>query len=819
MRCAEQALQHAPRDPDALYLAGLAQYRGGDLAAAETRLRQAIQADARTPAFHSALGNVLQDRGALGEAISAYQRAVRLKPDFAEAHNDLGTAYFAQGNAARAIQSYLRAAALRPGHAVAHANLGSAYRKLGLPRDARRAMQRELLLRFKSIFRRTSKGPLGLAREELEQGNSRLAMHLARGALASRPGNRAALEVLALAQEAQGLRDEALATFGRAHALEPSDAGVREEIARLLAQAGRKQEAVGHLEEALRLRPRSWRAMAALTELYLALGDAQRSEQLARRALGLWPRDAALHFRLGEALFRQHRVPEAEHALREAIAFDPRSVPARVRLGDLLRLGGRLEEAEACLKEAAALDDASPAVLFALGMVLKERGHSAAAIRRFEEALRIEPGRAQALQQIGEILRYDNQLEQAERRFREGLQERPDRVALLVDLAMVLGDQMRYAEAFAAIDQALAREPGSALALASRGVMLDVTGSEAEAMRTFREALARAPGDVDIGYNLAICRLRHADFAEGWNGFELRRRKDSFIGKYRSFPFPEWAGEPLAGKTILVYPEQGLGDEIMYGSCIRDLAATAHHVAIECDKKLGAIFTRSFPGCTVSARARTMANDWVRHLDPQPDYQVPIGSLPSRFRNHVQAFPAHAGYLRADAAKVAAWRERLATLGPGLKIGLSWQGGVGHTGRLRRSLTLEQLLPLLRLPGMHFVSLQYTDVAAEIAGLAKRHGIQVHHWPEAIDDYDETAALVCALDQVLTVCTAIVHLTGALGRPATVMVPFGSDWRYGASGARMPWYPSVRLIRQRAIGDWANVLEAVMQRLRQSAVG
>jgi ADP-heptose:LPS heptosyltransferase len=134
---------------------------------------------------------------------------------------------------------------------------------------------------------------------------------------------------------------------------------------------------------------------------------------------------------------------------------------------------------------------------------------------------------------------------------------------------------------------------------------------------------------------------------------------------------------------------------------------------------------------------------------------------------------------------------------------------VGHTGKARRSLTLEQLRPLLRTPGAHFVSLQYTDVQAEVADLRTRHGITVHHWQEAIDDYDETAALVCALDQVVTVCTAIVHLTGALGRPAIVMVPFGSDWRYGAEGTRMLWYPSVRLVRQSVIGEWSTVLDTV----------
>ena len=186
--------------------------------------------------------------------------------------------------------------------------------------------------------------------------------------------------------------------------------------------------------------------------------------------------------------------------------------------------------------------------------------------------------------------------------------------------------------------------------------------------------------------------------------------------------------------------------------------------------------------------------------------QIAAGSLACRFRRSAAEFPQHQGFLKADPASVAAWRTRLAALGPGRKIGLSWQGGVGFTGRKRRSLTLEQLLPILRLPGIQFVNLQYTEVREEMRALESRHGVKVHHWQEAIDDYDQTAALVAALDSVLTVCTAIVHLTGALGRPALVMVPFGPDWRYGASGERMIWYPSVRLLRQRRIGDWSEVL-------------
>jgi tetratricopeptide (TPR) repeat protein len=412
------------------------------------------------------------------------------------------------------------------------------------------------------------------------------------------------------------------------------------------------------------------------------------------------------------------------------------------------------------------------------------------------------------LQQIGEILRYEDRIDEAERRFREGLKTRPGDVRLLVDLAMVLGDQMRYPEAFACVEQALARDRASAMALTTKAVLLDATGRQSEAEELFRARLRSVPEDVDTGYSLGLCNLRHGKFAEGWAGFELRRRKETFIGRYRKFPFPEWQGEPLAGRTILVYPEQGLGDEMMFGSCIPELVARAGHVAIECDPKLGEIFARSFPQCTVMPRARTMANDWVNRLQPRPDYQVPIGSLPLHFRPGVEAFPSHRGYLGADEGKVAAWKSRLQALGPGPKIGLSWQGGVGHTGKARRSLTLEQLAPLLRRDA-HFVSLQYTDVQAEVSDLRQRHGITVHHWQEAIDDYDETAALVYALDKVVTVCTAIVHLTGALGRPAIVMVPFASDWRYGAEGTGMFWYPSHRLVRQSAIGEWSPVLDTV----------
>src|SRR6266851_5200606 len=627
--------------------------------------------------------------------------------------------------------------------------------------------------------------------------------------------NPALMAALAAALREEGSAEEAIACAKRALELRPADARLHELLGSLLLDTGSAQAALPQLEEWARLQPRSPRALLALAEAHMALGNGGESSELAQRARALQPRDATLWLRLGELASKQGLAAQAELALRQAIELDRSSPGAWIRLGNLLRLGGRLDEAKACTEQAVALDDQSAAALIALARVLREQGNISAAVALLEQALRLEPQGAQMLQLIGQSLRYDNKIKEAERRFREGLKVNPESIPLLVDLAQVLGDQMRYAEAFACIEKALAREPHEPLALAAKGILQDLTGEEAQGESLLRGALQAAPENVDIGHSLAILRLRHWHFEEGWQGFELRRRREHFVGRYRKFPFAEWQGEPLTGKTILVYPEQGLGDEIMYGSCIPELVARARHVAIECDHKLGALFARSFPLCTVTARLRTMANDWVNHLEPRPDYQVPMGSLPLHFRRRVEDFPRHSGYLAPDERKTAAWKRRLDALGRGPKVGLSWQGGVGHTGRARRSLTLEQLLPLLRVAGVHFVSLQYTEVDDEIRDLAARHGITVHHWQGAIDIYDETAALVCALDRVVTVCTALVHLAGALGRPAIVMVPFGSDWRYGAQGERMLWYPSVRLVRQRAIGNWSPVIESVCGLLQE----
>jgi hypothetical protein len=181
----------------------------------------------------------------------------------------------------------------------------------------------------------------------------------------------------------------------------------------------------------------------------------------------------------------------------------------------------------------------------------------------------------------------------------------------------------------------------------------------------------------------------------------------------------------------------------------------------------------------------------------------------------VHDFPQRSHYLVADSQRIDYWRDRLDALGPGLKVGISWRGGIARTGQSERSIALDQLLPSLSGPNVHFISLQYTDCQEELATLHRQCGIDMHHWQDALDDYDETAALVKALDLVVSVCTAVIHLSGALGQRVWIMAPLVPEWRYGLQGETMPWYPSARVFRQTQRGYWAPVIEKVASELER----
>lgn len=402
-------------------------------------------------------------------------------------------------------------------------------------------------------------------------------------------------------------------------------------------------------------------------------------------------------------------------------------------------------------------------------------------------------------------------LDMAAECFRAHLAAHPDDADAHINFGVALQQLGRYSEALARFETATRLVPTDPTAWYNVGVIHHLLGDLARAESCYLSAIEADPAYPEAHREYSMLRLGHGDFsAVVWSSFRHRRRCAGFELTVSRCPAPLWTGEPLEERTVLAYGEQGLGDEILFASCYPDLIARSQHCVIETEPRLEGLFRRSFPGATVFGRHRE-AELAVRYSSVA--YKVPCGDLPRYFRSSAGTF-AGGPYLTAHSGAVERWRRTLADLGPGLNIGISWRGGTARTNQAIRSASLDQWGAVFRVPDAHFVSLQYGDCRDDLAYARNSLGVNLHHWPEAIDDYDETAALVSALDVVVTVTTSVAHLAGALGQRVWILAIPVPRWCYMGSGP-MPWYSSARLFRQKRSGIWDEVMVRAAQALEE----
>jgi tetratricopeptide (TPR) repeat protein len=502
----------------------------------------------------------------------------------------------------------------------------------------------------------------------------------------------------------------------------------------------------------------------------------------------------------------------ARRALERALSIAPSRREWWATLGDVRFHQGDFAKAVVCYRTADEGEgDSVPNLQLRLGRALLASGEVFDAIGALRAAYLQAPS-ADVLRELVHALLQSDNVRKARSVAERAVAEDPGSFAARLLLAMVCQKAHEPVEALRHFDAALQLRPGDAEALDMRGATLQQLGRVDEALADYERALAIVPGYPPALFHRGMARLLLGDFDRGWEGYELRKLSQE--DRRTATTHPTWDGSPIPGRTLLVRREQGLGDEIMFASMYGEVASRVGTCLIECDPRLRSLFERSIPQATFFP---AMGGPLPKSLaERRVDFEIDAGSLANLFRRGAAAFPPHGGYLKADPARVQHWRERLAKTGEAPTVGISWTGGVRKTGRGMRSLSLESWLPLLRLDGVRFVSLQYTREAEEqVTSLHREHGVKVEHWQAAIDDYDETAALVCALDIVVSVCTSVVHLAGALGRPAWVLAPYSPEWRYGFRGSSMAWYPSVRIFRQTRFGDWSDVLPGVQAALQE----
>lgn len=573
-----------------------------------------------------------------------------------------------------------------------------------------------------------------------------------------------------------------------------------------------------------------WRRKAAKSDQVAPKLDLQRVEKVrallqsadlrqAEEEIGAmeaaWGDSAELGLLRAGLLRRPGRHAEAISICESAVIEAERPALAQFELAESHLAVPDLSAALDALSVAVSLEPDFFEAWFRLGELLRRQSHHDQALEAMERALPLAPDpamRAKVWLHIGMNRFALNRVESAIAAYREAIELSPDMIEAHTGLGHAHLWRDEEDRALTEYEWVLEHDssPSKSLLL-SLGSAYQNCGDYSKARAFFGRVMAEHPGDHLARWYTCQLDLIEERWEEGWRNYGARYGAGA--SPYRPLPFRLWDGREASNDSLLILADQGIGDEIMFASCVKDAQQRVGKLILECEPRLEAIFARSFPGVQVVSNPRDKSLDWLDKFDP-PQWQIPSGDLPALFRSRAEDFPVHGRYLQADERRMEHWAQRLSGLGPGLKVGLSWRGGTDRTRLRARSVPLPMWADILKAPGMQFVNLQYGEYNEELRALQDLHGVTVHDFPEAIADYDETAALVSQLDLVVTVCTAIVHLAGALGRPVWVLIPHAPGWRYTARSDRLAWYPSSRLFRQPSWGDWEGACQELSLSLR-----
>jgi tetratricopeptide (TPR) repeat protein len=512
---------------------------------------------------------------------------------------------------------------------------------------------------------------------------------------------------------------------------------------------------------------------------------------------------AAVHL-LGLIKLQRGHAAAALPLIEAALKINPRAPDALSNRASALGELNRGSEALAGFAQSLALAPEDPATLNGRGRLLLQLQRPAEALVDLERAVAISPGHFEARTNRANALAALGRLDEALVQYDALLAEYPAHPALHFNRGHALASRGRHAEAIAACDQALASRPDYVAAHLNRGVALQALNRHQEAIASFENVLAIAAGHPDAAHNAALSRLTLGDYRDGLAQHETRFARGGMPARRRGFGRPLWLGEfPLHRKTILLHAEQGLGDTIQFARYAPLLARLGGKVALEVPAELLTLLGRLDGVADVVARGAPL---------PAFDLHCPMGSLPLALATEVATIPAAIPYLKASDERVAQWRARLAQL-PSPRVAIAWSGRASHPNDRNRSLALARLAPLFALERVSFVSVQreLSDAdAATLAGAPRITAVGAQ-----LRDFDDTAAVLGLADLVIAVDTAVAHLAGALGCPTWILLPFSPDWRWMLGRDDSPWYPTARLYRQPAPGDW----DSVIARLREDVAG
>lgn len=566
-------------------------------------------------------------------------------------------------------------------------------------------------------------------------------------------------------------------------------------------RAGRLDAAKAKYEQLLRADANHADALHLLGQIAFAQSRPDEAVALVTRAIASRRRVARYHDTLALMFNRLGRGAEAEAAARRALALERNDAGIYLNLGTALHRLDRLAEAEAALRRALDLSPDHPAALGNLGVVLLKAGKPAEAAPCFRRVVELDPSNAVAWANLAEAAHELDRRDESERAVRRALAIDPTHPPALMIRGLLLLEAGAVREAITYIKRASLLRPDEADYIGNLANAHLAAGDAETALATYDRRLAAAADDSRTLYNKSLCQMLLGDLDAGLDAYEARWGVPDIGCTWRGTDRPQWTVESPADARVLVWSEQGIGDHILHAGLVPELQRLGAAVTLACDPRL------------VAAAARSFAPATVIPLDAKPpphDFHIPAGSLLRVLRARLGGAPTGRGWLRPDPARVAEFRARLAAQGEARWVGISWRSGRKVLGP-HKSMPLPHWGQILRRPGVRFVNLQYGDTEAELADARAASGAQVHTIADLdrFNDIDGLAALIEALDLVITTSNVTAHVAGALGAPCWVAVQKVPLWYWGLAGEQSPYYPSARLFRQREVGQWTGVAERI----------
>jgi Tfp pilus assembly protein PilF len=471
-----------------------------------------------------------------------------------------------------------------------------------------------------------------------------------------------------------------------------------------------------------------------------------------------------------QAVIRRRSAKTRMPNPQEKNRHPPPDVRAQLMRALELDTAGQSEEADALYRAVLAVDPQNFAALNRRAVLCAERGELAEALRLMEAAVRANPT-------VGQIMS---------------------------DLGVILERMGRLEEAMATYDRALALNANLPVAQNGRGLALSARGRYEDAIAAFTRAVEIDPGYAQGHFHRALAYLVTGRFKEGWDDYEWRWASPKSKAARPTYQIPDWNGEPLAGKGIYLYVEQGYGDTIMFARYAPMVAARGATVLF-CVRPALKELLGGLPGVQVGVEGDT---------GPRCDYMSPLLSLPRIFKTDLATIPAAVPYIHPAPERVARWQARIPRDGR-LNVGFVWAGGRDYAGDRHRTIGLNAMRPLLGDARIRYVSL-HTEVREEDGPLMAAHP-EILHFGAELKDFADTAAAIARLDLVVSVDTAVAHLAGAMATPVWIMLPFNPDFRWLLGRDDSPWYPTARLFRQPTAGDWTSVVARVREALAARA--